>query len=116
MYHQELESDDDAIQGGRTAEGIHDGVMGATIEVATGVYGGIDALGAVVSVAPALPKAWPELATVVHWRGIRFDFVIRPQTITVEASQDAPLVVAGVLHQLAAGEPQTIAYSRKEVI
>lgn len=62
LYLEALTSDYIDIQGGTTQEGIHTGVMGATILLAHKSYAGLKIEnGTNVSVGKCLPKQWKSL-------------------------------------------------------
>ncbi len=63
-----LESDVHDIQGGTTAEGIHCGVMGGTLDIIMRALAGIDLHGAVPTARPHLPP---------HWKKLSFKFIYK---------------------------------------
>ena len=75
LYMEALTSDYIDIQGGTTAEGIHAGVMGATVLFALISYAGINMLSEMLSVSPVLPE---------NWKDIRFNFAFRKNYYTFE--------------------------------
>jgi trehalose/maltose hydrolase-like predicted phosphorylase len=68
LYTGALTSDYIDIQGGTTAEGIHAGVMGATVLFALTSYAGINLLSEILKIHPSLPE---------KWKDIRFNFAFR---------------------------------------
>ncbi len=62
LYMEALESDYIDIQGGTTAEGIHTGVMGATVLFALESYAGINLKSECLKINPSLPKNWKEIS------------------------------------------------------
>jgi len=75
LYMEALASDYVDIQGGTTAEGIHAGVMGATVLFALASYAGINLRSEYLKINPFLPKNWKE---------IRFNFAFRKNYYTFE--------------------------------
>lgn len=75
LYMEALTSDYIDIQGGTTAEGIHAGVMGATVLFALTSYAGINLLSEILKISPSLPK---------NWKDIRFNFAFRKNYYTFE--------------------------------
>ncbi len=110
FFHQALFSDYYDIQGGTTAEGIHLGVMGATIALETRVYGGVDLLGDQIKVSPHLPSKWQQLAFTQHFHGIRLDFEITHHKIKLTADHDINLAVIEQPVELKENQTMTIEY------
>ncbi|MFD1483847.1 glycoside hydrolase family 65 protein [Lacticaseibacillus baoqingensis] len=110
LYRQALLSDYYDIQGGTTAEGIHLGVMGATLDVAARVYAGIDLLGATIHIHPHLPSTWSHLSVTQHFQGVTLKAALTPHTITLTADQALPVQVLDQTLSLAANQPQTVTY------
>lgn len=110
LFRQALFSDYYDIQGGTTAEGIHLGVMGATLNVLTRVYGGVDVRGQHVVITPHLPEAWRRLHFSQRVRGVKLTITITPSTVTVLADQDIPVQVGSKQLQLHAGKEQRVDY------
>src|SRR5699024_1903466 len=61
LYQEALYSDYQDIQGGTTAEGIHAGVMAATIYITMTTFAGIDIRESKLHVNPHLPKQWTQI-------------------------------------------------------
>jgi len=61
LYFEALQSDFTDIQGGTTAEGIHAGVMGATVLMVLKTYAGINFKKEILEINPALPSKWKRL-------------------------------------------------------
>jgi trehalose/maltose hydrolase-like predicted phosphorylase len=68
LYSGALGSDFGDIQGGTTAEGIHAGVMTATVWLAVSSYAGLNLRSGIVKINPCLPD---------HWRKIGFKFTFK---------------------------------------
>lgn len=75
LYIEALISDYIDIQGGTTAEGIHAGVMGATVLFVLLSYAGINLLSEILRINPSLPE---------NWKDIRFNFAFRKNYYTFE--------------------------------
>ncbi|WP_179396082.1 glycoside hydrolase family 65 protein [Lacticaseibacillus absianus] len=95
LYQAALSSDYHDIQGGTTAEGIHAGVMGATLWVAQSAFAGLDLTGEQPALAPRLPDRWQSLGFQFTWRGVVFRVQLTPTQLTVSADQPAELTVNG---------------------
>ncbi|WP_407892588.1 glycoside hydrolase family 65 protein [Lacticaseibacillus sp. N501-2] len=106
LYHQALLSDYYDIQGGTTAEGLHLGVMGATLDVATRVYAGVDALGETLRIDPNLPKAWREMQVTQHFQGTSVTLEVSHQAVVVVADHDLNVLIQGQPQVLKAGKKQ----------
>jgi len=95
------------IQGGTTAEGVHIGVMGETLEVIQNEFGGVMLRDGIVTIAPNLPTSWHRLAFTQKYRGTTLSFEMTPEAVTVSADQKLEVIVYGKLVTLEANEPQT---------
>ncbi len=69
LFQDALKSDYDDIQGGSVAEGIHCGVMAATVLFALNVYGGFDNKENRINVNSTLPAQWREIEFGFEFRG-----------------------------------------------
>ena len=65
LYQEALYSDYRDIQGGTTAEGIHAGVMAATLYIPLTTFAGIDFREDVMRIDPNLPKQWQNIKSEV---------------------------------------------------
>ncbi|QIA08968.1 glycoside hydrolase family 65 protein [Draconibacterium halophilum] len=61
LYLDALQSDFSDIQGGTTAEGIHAGVMGATVLMIMKTFAGINFKKEILEINPSLPSKWEKL-------------------------------------------------------
>ncbi|WP_127849320.1 glycoside hydrolase family 65 protein [Lacticaseibacillus hulanensis] len=95
LFRQALFSDYYDIQGGTTAEGIHLGVMGATLDVAQRLYGGVNLLDDKPSVNPKLPSTWCSLAFNCQYRNAKLHFKLTHSTIKIMSDHDCDLTVLG---------------------
>ncbi|WP_125708146.1 glycoside hydrolase family 65 protein [Lacticaseibacillus porcinae] len=103
LYHQALLSDYYDIQGGTTAEGLHLGVMGATIDVATRVYAGVDPLGEELTIDPKLPKAWTSMQVTQDFHGTRVVLTVTAQAVAIIADHDITVDIQGQQQRIQAG-------------
>ncbi|RRK10503.1 glycoside hydrolase family 65 protein [Lactiplantibacillus garii] len=110
LFSEALVSDYYDIQGGTTAEGIHLGVMGATLTLATRNFGGVSPLGNHLTVNPQLPDQWSNLHFKHLFQGVHYDFDVTQQAVRVVADQSQEIQVAGKTYQLKPNKPLTVAY------
>lgn len=108
MYQQALSSDYDDIQGGTTAEGIHTGVMAATLDATVSIYGGLNLQGELPEMHPKLPEAWKKLSFSFHFQSVRYKVTLTEESATLTASQDATLIIENQKVSLKKEEPMTI--------
>lgn len=113
LFSEALASDYYDIQGGTTAEGIHLGVMGATLTLATRNFGGVSPLAGHLHVNPQLPEHWEVLKFKHFFRGTHYSFIINHQKVTVTADQKCTLQIAGKAYQLQPDKPLTVAYTER---
>ena len=110
LYQEALSSDYRDIQGGTTAEGIHAGVMAATLFIPLTTFAGIDIREEQLQITPNLPKAWDSLAFQLEVRGIRFAMNVTHETLTITADQPVMILVNGQQVSLEAKKEATITY------
>ncbi|MBT9671400.1 glycoside hydrolase family 65 protein [Secundilactobacillus kimchicus] len=110
LFSTALFSDYYDIQGGTTAEGIHLGVMGATLMIETRNYGGVDSLSNTIAIHPHLPTEWRRLHFKQLIRGHWYDFTITRHQIKVQADADVTVNVFDKPVQLKANKTQTLDY------
>lgn len=84
LYMEALTSDYVDIQGGTTAEGIHAGVMGATVLFALISYAGINLLSEILRISPSLPKNWKDIGLNFAFRKNYYTFEIFHDKIRVK--------------------------------
>lgn len=111
LFYEALTSDYYDIQGGTTAEGIHLGVMGATLNVVTSYFAGVDFRGNQLIVDPNFPESWNSLRFNMSFRGIRYYFTVNKDTIVVKADAPTIITVKGEDIQLNKDEEKTISYA-----
>ncbi|MGX6978072.1 glycoside hydrolase family 65 protein [Vagococcus elongatus] len=85
LYKEALYSDYRDIQGGTTAEGIHAGVMAATLFIPLTTFAGLDIRKDLLSFAPDLPN---------HWKSIEFSIIIRSVTYKIRVTHEKIVIVA----------------------
>lgn len=110
LYQEALYSDYRDIQGGTTAEGIHAGVMAATLYIPLTTFAGIDFREDVMRIDPNLPKQWQNIQFNIQVRGINYHFNVTHETLTVVADQNTTIVLSGATHELKANKEQSINY------
>ena len=111
LFSEALASDYYDIQGGTTAEGIHLGVMGATLNLVTRNFGGVSPLGTHLQVNPQLPDHWQTLKFKQLFRGVHYVFVIDHHRVTVTVDQPSTVQIGNQQYQLQAKKPRTITYN-----
>ncbi len=108
LYMEALTSDYVDIQGGTTAEGIHAGVMGATVLFVIQSIAGIKFRDNTLSVNPVLPKEWKKLEFNFAFRKNYYIFEIFPDRILIsmDSSEDQPvkIEISGKEYGLVPGE------------
>jgi trehalose/maltose hydrolase-like predicted phosphorylase len=108
LFQEALASDYIDIQGGTTAEGIHLGVMAATLTIITRVYGGFDARGDMVTIRPQLPKQWQKLSFRQRVRGVGYQIVVTPSEVEIRADHDVTVMMGGKEVELIAGARKVV--------
>lgn len=69
LFNTALESDIGDVQGGTTAEGVHLGAMGGTVDLIQRCYTGVEARNDVLWLNPVLPEELDELCLRFRYRG-----------------------------------------------
>ncbi len=110
LFSTALFSDYYDIQGGTTAEGIHLGVMGATLQIETGCYGGVRFDADVVTINPHLPSNWHQLSFNQTYQGINYTFEISHHTVTVSADANTHVQVGDKDYSLTKNKAAKISY------
>ncbi|MGM0218894.1 hypothetical protein IGI43_002004 [Enterococcus sp. AZ126] len=110
LYQEALHSDYQDIQGGTTAEGIHTGVMAATIYVTLTTYAGIDIKKNNLTIQPNLPKNWTEMTFNVEHKGIHYDLTVSENAVQVCPSHDTTVIIKDQPYKLIANKKTTINY------
>ena len=110
LYQEALYSDYRDIQEGTTAEGIHAGVMAATLYIPLTTFAGLDIRQEVLNLTPNLPKAWMSLAYKLKIRGVHFDIALTHNDITITADETITIQVCGKPVTLKAGSKTIVPY------
>lgn len=110
LYKEALYSDYRDIQGGTTAEGIHAGVMAATLFIPLTTFAGLDIREDVLNLTPKMPKAWTSISYRLKIRGVHYTMKVTHQDITITTDLDTTINVNGKPMTLAAEQEQTINY------
>ncbi|MCK4751006.1 MAG: glycoside hydrolase family 65 protein, partial [Bacteroidales bacterium] len=108
MFMEALSSDYVDIQGGTTAEGIHAGVMGATLLFVMQSIAGIQFRDKTLSLNPRFPKGWKKLEFNFAFQKNYYIFELSPDRIRIElnSSENQPvdIEIAGQKYGLIPGE------------
>lgn len=110
LYQEALYSDYRDIQGGTTAEGIHTGVMAATIYVTLTTYAGVDIKEQLLTITPNLPKIWTDMTFNLNHKGIHYQLTMTKKNLNIIASKDVHVMIKEQTYSLKAAEPTTINY------
>ena len=110
LYQEALYSDYRDIQGGTTAEGIHAGVMAATLYIPLTTFAGLDIRRQQLTFTPNLPAAWNSIRFNMNLRGIDFNIAVTKETFTITANQETTIAVNQQQVTLVANEKTTIQY------
>lgn len=110
LYQEALYSDYRDIQGGTTAEGIHAGVMAATLYIPLTTFAGLDIRKERVTFEPNMPAAWDGIRFQMTIRGIDFSVEVTKEEVIVTVNQDTTIDVKGKTITLVANETQKISY------
>ncbi len=107
LFLEALESDISDTQGGTTAEGIHLGAMGGTLDLLQRSYTGLEVRNDVLWLDPQLPRTLRRLAFTVLYRGqlLQLDFADEVVTIASQTATGAPIFVGigGTVTEVEAG-------------
>ncbi|MBA2880177.1 beta-phosphoglucomutase family hydrolase [Desulfosalsimonas propionicica] len=107
FYQEALSSDYIDIQGGTTKEGIHTGVMAATVLMAMSLYGGLRTDKDILAIDPALPGRWEKITFGLWFQKHRYAFEITKNKVilTIEGSEGGviPVEVKGKTHHVSCG-------------
>jgi len=91
IFQDALFSDYNDIQGGTTAEGIHAGVMAATVMHVLNAFAGLDLRDKVLSVSPALPDLWVRCKFNFLFRNIHYKMIINQDSFKIKTNNDVGL-------------------------
>ncbi|MDP8262486.1 MAG: glycosyl hydrolase family 65 protein [Candidatus Ancaeobacter aquaticus] len=118
-YTNVLKSDLNDTQGGTTAEGIHTGVMGGSIDIAMRRFAGIDIRYDHIKVDPHLPRLWNSVRVQFIFKGTVFIFTVTKSSLTIEIRskktkrKSFPLEVQGKSYRVLYGAKRTIPLKKK---
>ena len=110
LYQQALYSDYQDIQGGTTAEGIHAGVMAATLFITLTTFAGIDIRQKEVTLRPHLPEKWKNLAFRLTIRGIHYHVWMDKEKVQIKADQTTTVTIGSEEIPLEKGKMQEVFY------
>lgn len=114
LYQEALSSDYRDIQGGTTAEGIHAGVMAATLFIPLTTFAGMDIREDLLTFNPELPVAWSSLSFRITRLGIAYQIWIGPGEMRITADQDTQVRIGDKKVQLLANQPHEALYGFTE--
>lgn len=97
------------IQGGTTAEGIHIGVMGETLEVIQNEFAGVTLRDGKFLLTPRLPKSWNRIKFTQKFQDALVKLDISQKLIVISADKNVKMCVYDKEIQLMAGGMQTFA-------
>ena len=110
LFYEALTSDYYDIQGGTTAEGIHLGVMGATLNVVTSYFAGVDYRGKMLEINPHMPKQWEEIDFNMTFQKVNFNFRVTDNTFIVTTDKDTEIRFLGKKLPLVANQEIQLTY------
>lgn len=108
LFQESLYSDYEDIQGGTTAEGIHTGVMAATVYIALNTYGGIDIRQNTLIINPSLPEQWKQMKFNIEKNGIQYNIVIEKNKLEITADKDSETIISGTKNHLIKNQKKTV--------
>lgn len=111
LFSEALNSDYGDIQGGTTAEGIHTGVMAATLLVTLNTFAGIDIRQDTLSINPNLPEKWEQLKFQFQFKGTKLKMQVTKTELVMIADADITLKIKNELQQLVSGEQLTVKFN-----
>lgn len=93
-FAEALQSDVNDIQHGTTAEGIHLGAMGGTVDLVQRVSTGIEVKGDLLELNPRLPDELNQLQMRIRFRGHSLDLHLTCDTLAVHFRDGGPMKIA----------------------
>lgn len=93
LYSEALGSDFYDIQGGTTSEGIHAGVMAATIMQAICSFAGTDIRGKAINISPKMPKQWQSIGFSILFREVNYQIEVTHKTIGIKTDKDVGVLI-----------------------
>ena len=100
LFSEALNSDYGDIQGGTTAEGIHTGVMAATLMVTLNTFAGVNVRQEMLMINPNLPEQWEQLAFKLCFRGVQLRIAMTKDAVNLQADADISLNIKGEVYHL----------------
>ncbi len=91
FFNEAVQNDYKDVQGGTTAEGIHAGVMAASVMHVLNSYSGIDFRNTVLSIAPQMPNYWHRCSFSFKFRNILYEMIINQDSFNLKTSNDVGL-------------------------
>ncbi|MFC6323573.1 glycoside hydrolase family 65 protein [Companilactobacillus baiquanensis] len=112
LFDESLTSDYYDIQGGTTAEGIHLGVMGATLNVVISSFAGIDYRGDKIEINPKVPKNWNSIKFNMNFKNVNYCFSVDHDSVKIKTDQDTQVSFQGQPVDIKANKERIIDYSK----
>ncbi|MFC1592565.1 glycoside hydrolase family 65 protein [Candidatus Omnitrophota bacterium] len=119
LFQQVLESDINDTQGDTTPEGIHAGVMAASIDIVIRGFAGISTYDGVIRINPNLPKDWQKIKLRFFYKQRWISLMIAKDQVIIRIqgpivkSAIIPIEINGKLHQLPLGRTSTVNLRKK---
>ena len=88
LFKEALINDYADVQGGTTSEGIHTGVMAASVMHVLNSYAGIDFRSKALSISPNLPKHWHRCSFNFEFRDIHYAMIINHDSFNIKTNND----------------------------
>ncbi|HAT4483002.1 glycoside hydrolase family 65 protein [Proteus mirabilis] len=102
LYQDALYSDYNDIQGGTTAEGIHTGVMAATLNTTIMAYAGVDIRQDMLTITPSLPQQWQKLSFKLLHRSTLYQINLTHKEISILSDKPSTILINHQTHKLTA--------------
>ncbi|GAB1437341.1 glycosyl hydrolase family 65 protein [Providencia sp.] len=112
LYKDALYSDYNDIQGGTTAEGIHTGVMAATLNTTIMAYAGVDIRHYALKVNPSLPKQWDRINFKLIHQNIVYHFDITHEKISIMSDKSCDICIENNRYSLDANAIFSLDYNK----
>ena len=113
LYQQSLRADYGDIQGGTTAEGIHTGVMAATINTTIMAYAGLDIRHACLRISPSLPKKWRHIRFNFRHLGVHYQLSVTKNSIIITSDKNTCIEIKNEKYSIDANLPFTCNYTKE---
>lgn len=110
LYKEALYSDYRDIQGGTTAEGIHAGVMAASLFTPLTTFAGMDIRKDVLSFSPDLPKHWQAIEFSINIRAVKYQIKVTHEKIVIKADANTTIEINNQRVELAQNQEKSITY------